>query len=803
MCKLKQEKGFLLISAFMVVVFLAILSAAIFSQSISENTLICNLLARLQAKYNAELGFNCVAYELINGGSDWVTQVSDAATPYTLHKNPLALTLALSDSNERLENNNDPETSFNSGIYQSKAGDFQVKIYKDPILGQEDQFIVLSRGISANTTYLLAAKISSSSLYENFIFSPDTMQLDYMTFSAKGGKMHANKDIILTEGANILDVAELSTPEAIKFTISSETPLASSCLPAGPGLCNWHGYFYTRYPPYRPLNSIGTSENMYASELHARGERQGLYMQNPTWPASGSKYTLCTNPANCIHSTSTIAENFYIYNAADSYLTNGVFTGLYSNLMPNIKACQPPCVPGPTNPNPTIQIPSRLSQAYTWDKHYDTSSTDPANQRGGVWYDGQWQYSGPPENISVNYFNSAMQPSAFRSWLDANNSLRGVMKDRNTGGETISPVKINAETYFNKAQTDGIYIYRDLDNDFKLTMQINGGAPPNGATVVEDAAGVFNFEGAKIARKDYFIDYWSTNTKNIIKLDIEKMRKHAQTSPSNGIIYAEYDVALTNAEKIFEDTPANPGGGLTTVTNQNCYLVGNYNTEDYQPSAVISAKDIYTLSKDFKFPHSLPYTTHNPNYPFTQEDNPPSNPPNPYNETAWQASAVNQNRMPNRVSEDTTYYVSMVGYRGLKKGRLLERWKDNSGQLRARTIVGAFVGLEKDNFQWPEYEQDPNEGWPIFDENHIRCGTGAGFLYMGTPGRDCATFAGWPTEDLWTTYPNPAIVQFESRYNTSDATTLPPGGLPGYYVNVMLEIPDTNDNFTHHYQVFN
>jgi hypothetical protein len=122
------------------------------------------------------------------------------------------------------------------------------------------------------------------------------------------------------------------------------------------------------------------------------------------------------------------------------------------------------------------------------------------------------------------------------------------------------------------------------------------------------------------------------------------------------------------------------------------------------------------------------------------------------------------------------------------------------------------------NFLWPEADPtDPrhvngySEQWPYFDYILPRfCDEGGNFKTRYPSASDdinatihCRNqqqFPGW--SGIVTLNPGLSTFnntyKFETRYNISNASTLPPGALPGYAFNLTVELTYTDYNFSHH-----
>lgn len=815
MRRIKQEKGFLLLSTFLVIIVFAILTAVIFSQAINENLFVKKHIERLKARYNAEFGYQCLVTELLNNGSSWAT-----------HTVGLGNLLYRIGTGPNVTLSNYCAIDVNTGEYKSLNGEFIAKLYKDP--QDSTQSIMLSRGINGNYSYLLAAKISSNSLYDYFNFSPENMSLGWTTYLANGGKMHTNKNIILGNEANIQQIRELSAAGYLNYYAEAFIPTGNSAFDIHgnstylPGSNTWDGentgvFYYLRWPWIKPTGSTESNHLGYTGYYHNQdglvaGDLAGLYMVNPNrnrdidLSSSNPMYVSCGSAAgstfaNCILSDETnyldgipTWPNPALYNLKDYYIYGyGTIQSGYTyyEMVDAITKIQPYSTGGDQK---TIQIPNRLGNAYWWDEYWKT--------RNGVTINNTpYYYPAPDPNPDnpikdeahgykwFSFLNTQEQSAMWQNWLSSGAPaiLNGVIKEHNTGGEYISPLHITPETYVNSAKSYGIYIGQGVcDGHSEVVMQINGANP-----ICPDLNGKFIVDGKTIAKKYWFMNTNSAVVNNVLRLDIDEMNKPGTiTTPGNGIIYADYNLLLENAKKVCSGSSSLCNTGLTTVSSQNIYLKGDYNITNWIPSSAISAQYIYTLSDNFDFPQTLDYTIHNPNYPNVSDSACGAD----CNSPGWYANK--QGQMP-PIATTTTYNVSMIGNYG-SSPQVLERWcgSDTSewSPCITKTITGAFVNLPAGNFA--------SFSGSILDSAKARCKNADNSCSYNGGCRDCASFPGW-SYDMTSYAPDSAnkIFQYETRYYTGGK--LPPGEMYGYYATAMLEIPYTDSNFSHHYAPLN
>ncbi|MFC1703380.1 hypothetical protein ACFL1E_01160 [Candidatus Omnitrophota bacterium] len=821
MNRIAQHKGFLLIGTFITLIVLTVLAGGIFAKSINENMVVKKNISKLSAMYNAEMGGVCAHYELVRHGTYWVTH-SVAETgddPLLLLNGGVARDVILSSIADH-----DPGAY--DGAYRALNGEFLVKIYIDPIDGQ---FIILSRGISADgDTALLASKVATASLYEYFWFNPEDSWPSWTTYEANGGKIHTNGNLALYDGVKILDVKELTAAGYIFYRQSTFLPPditeaydeGGAPLPMPAGI-TWEDIVFWLRDPWKDPMDLDIYPYYNNVDGRVSGMQGGLYMDNPM--PEGDAYVPCEGAfANCYlpqpnpvlaggHDVTKINPELYQYEGYN--ISGNTSLGLrYAHTQ--IRKFE-----GAT----TVKLPSLMNTS--WPHHLHRLTYEGRPYGGNTYY---YPPPGSPITIPVKTTNSEHQLSDWSDWV-TDNEFQGVIKEHNTEANRITPLRINSTTYFDSAQTAGMYIALDGelscvgggDTTLKITINANIDGDPEieQVEVCPDMNGVYSYGGFEIAALDDFMDPNSALVKEVIKLDLGNLGD-ANIWPENGIIYATHNIALTNAAIL-----AKP---LTTVAKENCYLVGNYNVleDDWQPSAVIGGEKTYTLSTDFfanmeaveaVAPDGLPNPRHNPNYPYVEDefstdlDCDPSqggdgciggtgpeddfwdDDPDPNN--SWQDEKAGT--MTPLVTDDHVYNVSIIGYDAYPP-YVLESWcEEDDGVCVQRKVVGAFVNLEEDNFRWNNY---PSTSWPDFDQDKARrCDDD--FMIANYPNAPCRgeQSRGWPHE-MGSKIPigNDNWFEFEIRYDIQDPSTLPPGELPGFFDSIFLAIPDSDYDFTHH-----
>ncbi len=210
--------------------------------------------------------------------------------------------------------------------------------------------------------------------------------------------------------------------------------------------------------------------------------------------------------------------------------------------------------------------------------------------------------------IDVKHTNSMKQPSAWSDFLK-DSGLDGFVRDGNTGGEYLEPPDFS-ESYSRLAEKDGIFVdlVNDFDGDFSDYQEWQDVLERS----IDDAVSMFNSGGARVAKKIKFINTFTGKWNVVLELDVEKMQQSSKY-PHNGILYSKVPIRLTNASELAR---AKPGYGFTVLGEENIYLQGDYNTENWVTSAVISKKRVFTLSDDFNDPQVPPAPENYPDYPY-------------------------------------------------------------------------------------------------------------------------------------------------------------------------------------------
>ncbi|MDP3143569.1 MAG: hypothetical protein Q8N14_06535 [Candidatus Omnitrophota bacterium] len=672
---LRSKKGYILITSYMVMTVLIILGAALFSRSIAENNQARIARNTIMAGYAAEKGLSCAYYE-IKRNSNWVTHVIDFVGGGDLIATTApAVTLS---ARNRINPTDGWYEEFSDGAGQTIPTSFQVKTYRDP--ADNTLIVVLVKGLARDgagnitSERLFVTKVSSTSMYDYFIFTPDNLWMHRRNFDAQGGKIQVNGNVIfgdyvqVTLGTN----GQINAGGNFKYYTRPYVDL----LDSGNSGCQDGGTcskWYLRSPWY----TANTTESKFFSPIDYR------YINEPDGHVSGDRYGLYRSVKTALSSTSPPYE---IISRTPSNtnppLPQERFQSDVSKTMvfPNIYSCADGfnCNP-PEYPLYSSQvsidnktIPNRIGDAtssYIWNK-----------------------YTGEPEvdllgdGLLVNYTNSLKQSAAWNALLTLN-GLTGKLNKRASLAISRAP---NIQKYLNAAQAKGIYLYVDTA-DHKLKARI-GRVNDSPQTFTEDGSGkitaIYNGISYTIVKRKSIINTQNGLPNDTAVVNLAELAA-SKNMPPNGIIYSQIAVGLNHAENL-SSYP------LTTVGEENIFVSGPYNTATNAPSAAIGQKKIYTVSSGFldNPPSVAPATLHNIEYPYVAD------PSNYY--------ATKDATMPSKVTSGSGYVqynISTIGRYGYQP-EVLERWtypvniNDPGGAqtMIERRIQGAQVKLTTSDF---------------------------------------------------------------------------------------------------------
>ncbi|MFH1129007.1 MAG: hypothetical protein V1699_06345 [Candidatus Omnitrophota bacterium] len=250
------------------------------------------------------------------------------------------------------------------------------------------------------------------------------------------------------------------------------------------------------------------------------------------------------------------------------------------------------------------------------------------------------ELSAGQKTIQVDNTNSMKQAAAWNNFL-VNKGLDDVVM-ANEQGEDMEAPRF-ATTYKEKCRSAGIYLsksggthtlhYGD-GTEVAYTAENCGAYNPANPGAYQEcleksidvlverintgSAGSPLPANKQAAKKAKFINTYTNKWSVVLELDIDKM-KRAKSFPANGIVYSEVPIRLANAKELpYISDPKK--ATFNVIGEENIYLKGDYNdpasNTQWMPSAIISKKHIYTLSRDFNDPQVSPAFVNYPNYPY-------------------------------------------------------------------------------------------------------------------------------------------------------------------------------------------
>ena len=219
--------------------------------------------------------------------------------------------------------------------------------------------------------------------------------------------------------------------------------------------------------------------------------------------------------------------------------------------------------------------------------------------------------------LMVKHTNSKKQPDDWRNYL-VNSGLDGIVRDGNNGGEYLEPPDFD-QTYSRLAERDGLLI--DLDSSFDGSYDDYDEWQDVLEKSIDNAVATLNYGTTTndVAKKVKFINTFTGKWNVVLEIDFKNMQTQSKY-PNNGIVYSKVPIRITNASKLAR---AKPKYGFTLLGEENVYLKGDYNVDQWVTSAVISKKRIFTLSDNFNDPQVKPALEHYPDYPYlyVKDDN--------------------------------------------------------------------------------------------------------------------------------------------------------------------------------------
>ncbi|MFC1703382.1 hypothetical protein ACFL1E_01170 [Candidatus Omnitrophota bacterium] len=773
---LRNKKGVALIFAYTMLIPALVMVAAFFNKSINA---VQNRVAQqnnMEAKIAADAGIMLAEHEMTKAGGWKTHNIQGDNSLLAVFKDGEPVPNVTLNGFCEIDQDVGSETY---GCYVPKGGKvqpltgarFAVKAFMSP----HGDSIVYSKGFSeaGEAERLVVSKHSAQHLYEYFLFTPNDFALRSRRWYADNGKMHTNGNFTFLDDAEIFDVTEFSAAEHIEYYFMSYLPedhiddfMDETAGCEGCPHETWRDYYFTWHDPWIPANAepdSGESLETYAG---------GVFKEYAYWnsnygrlygdashlrTAGGALWDPDNDPDPTDNSPDTQPEN-YVDDASIAKIN-------------------------------TFTLPNRFAEASYWTNKYWL----PALQHN-------YDPPGDEEFVEVTHLNTLVpeQAAALMAYTAAIPELDGVIQEKNSGAKAIKKPSINVNAYAAAAANGGTVIKGGCGETVCHELSIETGGVSYGAAGVPATITV---DGHVVAVAKTFKNAYSTNTNEVLEIDVGEMIA-AGIMPPNGIIYSRLaPIVAVNAETL-------PEGGLTWVTRKNFHLKGDYNTVDWQPSAVICSKDVYTLSDMFNYPQAVPITVHHLENPYEADwkvineggefavDPEPGMCPECYN---WMANLQGPfpgvplyiGEMPNKVDRAYTYNISMIGPLAFEP-KVLERWRyfGNDGDIssppsvprnRRRTIAGSIINTSELGFPSPDYAFALDQEVPRNGRNN----------------------PGWPYNYMAASGPTGPknIFQFESRY--SQLGEYPPGSDLSFAQLLYLEVPNTELNWNYYNDAYN
>jgi len=575
MIKLRENKGILLVSTFLVAAVVTLLSGTYVTSSLVQSRAAQRDKDSLRDFYAAEKGIEYAFVEAQNKTWNWKTHViGDGSVLNPVNPGAGFATLGnISDPNR-------PKYNPASGCYeiQTPSGLVQVKAYADPDKSYETW--VLSRSGSK----IIRFKLTRRSLYKYFYYYPTTQNFDWRnTIDGKNkGGIYVNGDIGLA-GMTFTGITEISTPPlsaaagAImadkwqylspywlddRWVFPAEFGGGRSMAPL-PQLASPHIFSSSNPYPYNDWREPPRSWPPYDWQSVDRhfadaGIVNGIILPNKAFVLANS----WTSWDWAKYTDSGVADE----KPVQFYDSNGVLA--------------------------TDAYWAALKTTVLNDPGLCNGSADCANNFFDPAFWNNKTYKRDSNTVPVRYLNTRYQSTDWEAWLKpdgAGASLKPVFNQYSTA---IPNIEAN---YSQLAKTDGLYISGS-------EMRLNNVPITVLPSWIQDNVQFFNTISPKVVSG-------SPVKENVLQLDIGASIDSGQI-PDNGIIYiAHKNLRLINAAKLPKS--------LTVVSPYNIYIKGNFNTDNnWKPAAVITNSLVYLLSANFNDPQTLPALSRTSNYPY-------------------------------------------------------------------------------------------------------------------------------------------------------------------------------------------
>ncbi len=843
--KLSSQKGIFLTLIALPLMILAVgFSLGIFLVAINSSNQTRILYNRLQAQYNASKGIEYAYVEIKNqnfGTSSFETHDVSLASATYLDLIPKASGSLPIPKVTAAEVVNDG--TINAGVYELSGpghkNDFQAKVYS-----LNEEIYVMSKGTSAGQTRLFIKKLSGTSLFDYLAFYPGNASLGWGTLDAKGGRIHANGDIILNHGAIIQNASEVSTPAAMKLGYYAEVKSGDEGL-----------QFTSRSPFWTPNydDPVPANDNyLNTPDHHFMGDSYNLYKKDTAGVFSTWNGTTLGAGETLVYPWGSSTEVGVLNPPLGTNWYNGSdLSWIYQNQNPN---CQSTGTCGTINNEdydytfnsnlnhylPYINgyyLPNRLTGSYTTYRYTGrTTASDPQipiNLTNSATYD--------PDNrwkTFIDTFDKVYGTDSFGvDDITQITGLKGVVKAGTANnGKYITPPTIDVGSLITSAKSSGSGLAIAAPDALGNTLiTINGGTSPitiSSSTPVYKAPSDCGLgSDAPLFTKKTFINDQSGLTNDVIEVNMGNLMacealQTGQWIPTNKLMYSNYGLALTNAIQL-------PVGGLTTIVSGNLILKGDFNTAEdlgtgtWQPSAAVVSNQVYLTSDGFTYPATLPYTQHHPSTPYegwyyygASSSGHPDGMDcsgDQGNSLCYHVPAANatntpdftsdkggfnwlynfESGMPNKVTDSSNplkrtehnYNISLIGPYAYGP-RMLERWNYNTDAGTATTAPSIWItshtAVVKGAFVQLTADQFSRVE-PFDTPNNRQC--------TQTPGQYAITFPpGYPCRrdtapgNTWDLLASGVIPRKDYDTTYLFTTTRPPGNLLGLFESLYIEL---------------
>jgi hypothetical protein len=207
MALLRNQKGVVLITAYLVIIILLGLSGAFFSRAIQEKRLVQRHENALKALYNAEKGIAYAYFESRDKGWMWFTHNWNANRTTLVSAN-----LTATDALRTQSANADCyfiNAGADEGCYAANDGSFILKTFPDPTISEIT--VVRSKGIYGDIERVVEYRISRKAIFDFAWWTPYDLYLNNVGDNVNGGRIHANGNIYMYNSKRLYGVDTIST----------------------------------------------------------------------------------------------------------------------------------------------------------------------------------------------------------------------------------------------------------------------------------------------------------------------------------------------------------------------------------------------------------------------------------------------------------------------------------------------------------------------------------------------------------------------------------------------------------------